>query len=188
MGFRVHITSQGFDLDQKFQDYVEEKTNKLGRYLEGIQEAHVDLKYSDAVREFSERNAAQISIHGKGYSLRAEEHAADMRSAFDLAQDKMKSRITRYKGKHFRAKRDSESISDAALREMEAQYEEQELPQIGRRKKLHLLPMDEDEAIEQMKLLDHEDFFIFFNMETSAVNLLYLRRDGSYGLIETELA
>ena len=39
-----------------------------------------------------------------------------------------------------------------------------------------------------MNLLGHENFFIFFNMETNSVNVLYTRRDGSYGLIDTEMA
>jgi putative sigma-54 modulation protein len=44
--------------------------------------------------------------------------------------------------------------------------------------------MDEYEAIEQMTLLGHENFFIFYNANTSTINVLYRRRDGSYGLIE----
>jgi putative sigma-54 modulation protein len=59
---------------------------------------------------------------------------------------------------------------------------------IARRKKFVLYPMDEIEALEQMSLLGHENFFIFFNMNTSSVNVLYTRRDGTYGLIETEMA
>jgi putative sigma-54 modulation protein len=47
--------------------------------------------------------------------------------------------------------------------------------------------MDEREAVEQSQLLGHEDFFIFFNVITNSINVLYLRRDGTYGLIETEL-
>ena len=44
--------------------------------------------------------------------------------------------------------------------------------------------MDEIEAIEQMKLLGHEDFFVFFNMKTNSINILYRRRDGNFGIIE----
>ena len=50
-----------------------------------------------------------------------------------------------------------------------------------------LKPMDEMEAVEQSKLLGHEDFFVFYNMNTNAVNVLYQRRDGTLGLIETEI-
>jgi putative sigma-54 modulation protein len=48
--------------------------------------------------------------------------------------------------------------------------------------------MDENEAIEQMDLLGHEHFFVFYNAASNTINVLYRRRDGSYGLIEPEIA
>ena len=62
--------------------------------------------------------------------------------------------------------------------------EEEGLPLIARRKQFVLNPMDEAEALEQMALLGHENFFIFYNANTNAINVLYHRRDGTYGLIE----
>jgi putative sigma-54 modulation protein len=47
--------------------------------------------------------------------------------------------------------------------------------------------MNDLEAIEQMNLLGHDNFFIFYNADTSKINVLYRRRDGSYGLIEPEI-
>ena len=58
------------------------------------------------------------------------------------------------------------------------------LPLIAKRKKFIIMPMDEDEAVEQMRLLGHNNFFIFFNAERNAIQVLYRRRNGSYGLIE----
>lgn len=58
---------------------------------------------------------------------------------------------------------------------------------VSRRKRFPLSPMDEGEAIEQMDLLGHSEFFIFLDADTNAVNVLYRRRDGSLGLIETEI-
>jgi putative sigma-54 modulation protein len=58
------------------------------------------------------------------------------------------------------------------------------LPLIGRRKKFIVLPMGEDEAVEQMRLLGHDNFFIFFNAEQNSIQVLYRRRNGTYGLIE----
>ena len=58
------------------------------------------------------------------------------------------------------------------------------LPLIARRKKFVVLPMNEDEAVEQMRLLGHNNFFVFFNAEQNAIQVLYRRRNGSYGLIE----
>ena len=60
-------------------------------------------------------------------------------------------------------------------------------PVIMRRKHFPLSPMDELEAIEQMSLLGHENFFIFFNVNTNSVNVLYRRRDGNFGLIEPQI-
>jgi putative sigma-54 modulation protein len=54
---------------------------------------------------------------------------------------------------------------------------------ISKHKTFDLIPMSEAEALEQMKLLGHDNFFIFYNIETDAVNVLYHRRDGTYGLI-----
>ena len=72
--------------------------------------------------------------------------------------------------------------------EEEAEEESGELgPAIVRRKRFLLVPMSEMEALEQMSLLGHENFFIFFNANTDAVNVLYRRRDGTYGLIEPEI-
>jgi putative sigma-54 modulation protein len=65
---------------------------------------------------------------------------------------------------------------------------EEAFPEIVKRKRFPITPMDENEAIEQMSLLGHDNFFIFYNFETSSINVLYRRRDGSYGLIEPELA
>jgi putative sigma-54 modulation protein len=64
--------------------------------------------------------------------------------------------------------------------------EPEEEPVIARRKRHLLLPMDEREAVEQMELLGHDDFFIFLNAITNQVNVLYRRRNGTLGLIETE--
>ena len=65
--------------------------------------------------------------------------------------------------------------------------EVEEIPVIARRKSFTMTPMDELEAVEQMKLLGHENFFVFYNANTNAINVLYTRRDGSYGLIEPKV-
>ena len=58
------------------------------------------------------------------------------------------------------------------------------LPLIARRKKFIVIPMSEDEAVEQMRLLAHDNFFVFFNAEKNSIQVLYRRRNGTYGLIE----
>lgn len=185
---KVQVFGRDMDVSDKLGEYVSKKTNKLDRYINDIQDAQVDLKHAKTAREAQDRYVAQITIRGKGYTLRAEERTDDIRSAFDAALEKMQRQISRYKGKHYRGKGDGTSLAEEAMAMMEPIGEEEASPEIARRKKFFLKPMDEDEAIEQMKLLGHEDFFIFYNATTNAVNVLYRRRDSSYGLIDTEIA
>jgi putative sigma-54 modulation protein len=101
----------------------------------------------------------------------------------------MQRRIERYKGKRYRGRGDGRPAVALVTPPFEEDEEEEEEagPVIARRKRFMILPMDELEAIEQMSLLGHENFFIFFNADTNNVNVLYRRRDGSYGLIEPEV-
>ncbi|MBN1372001.1 MAG: sigma 54 modulation/S30EA ribosomal C-terminal domain-containing protein [Anaerolineaceae bacterium] len=100
----------------------------------------------------------------------------------------MQRKIERYKGKRTRGRGDGVSAAEIAIPIAEGEEEEAEAqPIIARRKTFTLVPMDELEAIEQMSRLGHEDFFIFYNANTSAINVLYQRRDGSYGLIEPRM-
>ena len=185
---RVDIFGRDFDVTDRLKDYVESKTSKLDKYLNSLNSARVDLTHAENARDPQDRYVAQITVEGKGYTLRAQERADDIRVAFDAANQKIQRQIERYKGKHYRGKGDGSSLAEDALKEVEAAYADDEAPAIARRKQFMLHPMDEDEALEQMKLLGHEDFFVFLNMEKNCVSLLYKRRDGSFGLIDTALA
>jgi putative sigma-54 modulation protein len=93
--------------------------------------------------------------------------------------------MERYKGKHYRGRGTNRIGEDLALAEEEPA--EEESPVIARRKRFVLDPMDELEAVEQMTMLGHENFFVFFNANSNTINVLYRRRDGTYGLIEPEV-
>lgn len=196
MAIQVEVKSNGFNLNDKLFNYVSKKAEKLERYISEADEARVELTYAKTARIASDRFVAQITLNGKKMLLRAEERSDDVYAAFDAAIDKIQRRIERYKGKRYRGRGDSLSMGEAAMEiieeelaaEMAEELAAEAEPVIARRKKFTLYPMDEYEAVEQSKLLGHEDFFIFFNMDTNSVNVLYTRRDGTYGLIDTELA
>lgn len=187
MSIDVEIKARDIEVDERLQDYVTSKVEKLDRYVNGIQNATVELANVKTARQALDRFIAQITLQIRGDVLRAEVRTDDIYSSFDAALDKLQRRIERYKGKKFRGRGDGTSLTDAALETYQAAEEVDEVPAIKRRKKFTLIPMDELEAIEQMSLLGHEDFFVFYNMNTASVNVLYRRRDGSYGLIETEI-
>ena len=100
----------------------------------------------------------------------------------------MQRRISRYKGKRFRGRGDGKTVIDLVEEEVSEDVIEEREPAVVRRKHFMLYPMNDGEAIEQMELLGHESFFIFYNANTNTINVLYKRRDGDYGLIEPEIA
>jgi putative sigma-54 modulation protein len=186
MALEVEIYGHNVEVTERINGYVIKKVSRLGRYLPGIEEARVDLAFVKSARSSADRQVAQITIRGKGFILRSEERADDIFAALDTAVDKMQRRIERFKGKHYRGRGDGKSAAEVT-ESAESEEESGELgPIIARRKHFPILPMNELEAIEQMLLLGHENFFIFFNANSNAINVLYRRRDGTYGLIEPE--
>lgn len=189
MTMEVEIFGRNMDVTERIGEYIDTKVGKLDRYLPGIDEARVDVSYVKSARNAADRHVAQITIRGKGFILRSEERADDIFAALDMAVEKMQRRIERYKGKHYRGRGDGRTVAEMITESAPIVEEESgELgPVIARRKKFMLVPMDEYEALEQMSLLGHETFFVFYNMNNSSINVLYKRRDGSYGLIEPEI-
>ena len=188
MTLEVEIYGRNMDVTERIDEYVTQKASRLDRYLNGIDDARVDLSYVKSARQADDRHVAQITIRGKGFILRSEESADDVFAAFDAALDKIQRRMERYKGKRNRGRGDGRTAAEVVPVEMELiDIEDEEGPVIARRKRFDITPMDEMEAIEQMNLLGHNSFFIFFNANTNSVNVLYRRKDGTYGLIEPQV-
>jgi len=186
MSEAVDIYARNMEVTERIRDYVTKKIAKLDRYLPGIDEMRVDLAHEKTARSADDRHIAQITVRGKGFILRSEERADDLFSAFDAANDKIQRRIERYKGKRQHGRGDGRSTAEVAPEVPEEETGELG-PIIARRKRFELEPMSEQEALEQMILLGHENFFVFYNVGTNQVNVLYHRRDGTYGLIEPQL-
>ena len=186
MSNKVEVQTRNIRLTDKIDEYVNKKAGNLDHYLPAIEEARVELSHYKAARSTDDRNAAQITVHGRGFTLRTEERAEEALMAFDKAMDKMQSQIERYKGKHQHGRGDGRSAAEAAELIIDDETGEPS-PLVSRKKKFVLHPMDEDEAVIQMRNLGHDNFFVFYNAKTSRINVLYRRRNGSYGLIEPEL-
>ncbi|HSB00767.1 MAG TPA: ribosome-associated translation inhibitor RaiA [Anaerolineales bacterium] len=181
---KIETVARNMRLTDNTRDYVQKKAAKLERYLQEIDEVRIELSHAKSARSALDRQVAQITVHGKGFILRAEERADDIHAAFDAALDKMQRQVDRYKGKHYHGRGDGRSAAEVTEEEMPVDETGELLPLIGRRKKFIVLPMSEDEAVEQMRLLGHDNFFVFFNAEQNAIQVLYRRRNGTYGLIE----
>jgi putative sigma-54 modulation protein len=187
MAQKLEIFGSEFEVTDHIRDYVTKKVEKFDRHSNIIDDIRVDLAYIKAARSAADRYVAQMTVRGKGFIMRAEERADDIRTAMDTTVDKLSRQIVRFKEKRSHARGDGKSTADIAM-EIEANSEDVEVaPTIARRKSFPVIPMDEVEAIEHMKLLGHDNFFIFCNAKSGLVNVLYRRRDGSYGLIEPHI-
>jgi putative sigma-54 modulation protein len=184
MANKVEILARNMRLTDNTREYVEKKAAKLERHLQEIDEIRIELSHAKTARSANDRQVAQITVRGRGLILRTEERADDLHSAFDNALDKMQRQIDRYKGKRHRGRGDGRSAAEVVEDELPVDETGELLPLIVRRKKFVVMPMDEDEAVEQMRLLGHNNFFVFFNAERNSIQVLYRRRNGTYGLIE----
>jgi len=187
MTVRVVLNGHNVEINEKLEDYAVKKVSKLDHYLNSIEEAFMDLKYDKNARNANDRQVAQLTVRGRGLLLRAEVRTDDIFSSIDAVLDKMYRQIERYKGKRRKSRGDGRSLSDMVAAPVDLTDDELQDLQIVRRKKFLLAPMNEQEAVEQMTLLGHENFFIFLNGDSNSVNVLYRRHDGSLGIIEPEI-
>jgi putative sigma-54 modulation protein len=188
MAFDVEIYGRNMEVTERIRDYVTKKVTKLDRYLPGIDEVRVDLSHIKSARSVTDRQVTQITVRGKSFILRSEERADDIYASLDTALDKMQRQIERYKGKHYRGRGDGKTAAEIVTQPVVDEETGEIGPAIIRRKHFILTPMTELEAIEQMALLGHENFFIFYNANSNVINVLYRRRDGNYGLIEPQIS
>ena len=119
--------------------------------------------------------------------MRAEDTSQELYGSIDLVQEKLERQIRKYKTK---VQKKRSNIATGKVFETfvelsaEEEIDEQNV-EIVRTKNIDLKPMDAEEAVLQMDLVDH-DFFIFNDAETNATSIVYRREDGNIGLIETK--
>jgi putative sigma-54 modulation protein len=188
---QLQIKGKNFVISDRVRDYVEKKIGKLDRYLPEIDEARLEIT-QEKTKSSKDRNIVQITLRVNGAILRAEERSEGIYASIDAVVDKIHRQIVRYKGKRtdrwqgHLSKRPEDDIPALTEETMVALVEEQE-HKIVRVKKFQVIPMHEDEAVEQMELLGH-DFFVFYNANLGRINVLYRRADNNYGLLDPELA
>jgi putative sigma-54 modulation protein len=176
----VSVFARNMELTPHLREYVERKVEKLDRHLPVVEEARVELKVENT-RSADHRQVAQLTVRVRGTILRAEERTNDMFASIDTVMDKMYRQIARYKGK--RHDRWHAAVEELPIEEPV----EPSSGEIVRTKRFEMRPMSPEEAIEQMELLGHR-FYVFLNAEADAVNVVYKRDDGNYGLLQPEVA
>ncbi|GGB00259.1 ribosome-associated translation inhibitor RaiA [Macrococcus hajekii] len=180
---RYEIHGENIEVTEAIRHYIEEKLSKLERYFTNVPDAnaHVKIKtYQDS------RSKIEVTIPMKNVTLRAEERHDDLYAAIDLIVEKLERQVRKHKTKVNRKFREKGIEKDVfpAFPEAEVDEEQENEIEIIRSKQFDLKPMDSEEAVLQMNMLGH-DFYIFNDAETNDTNIVYRRKDGKYGLIET---
>ncbi len=173
---KYNIRGNKIDVTKAINDYIEEKVSKLEKYLDDNEEVEAKAVISAK----GKNQKVEVTIWSGKYNIRAEETNPDLYSAIDLVVDKLERQFKKYRGKlNSRKNTREEYVPSIEIEE----YEEYEHETIVRKKEVFLKPIDEEEAIMQMELLGHS-FFVFKNVDTDKINVVYKRKDGDYGVIE----
>ena len=173
---RIDIRGAKVEITDAIRNAITEKIGKLDQYFEKPEE----LKAYVVVRVRNKEQVIEVTIPTPKFTLRSETSNEDLYAALNLTVDKLERQIRKNKTK---LKKKFKDILQYELMEVQEAEEENEST-IVKRKKIELRPMDEEEAILQMELTEH-DFFVFKNVDTDSTCVLYKRKDGLYGIIDT---
>ncbi len=166
------VGKNGFTPSEANKEYAEKKLAKLQNYLSDYD----NISARVVCKVYKDFHKVEVTIPSKNIILRAEVSANDIYSALDLAIDKLVKQIRRYNDK-IKDKMGREGIKNSLVSE--------EDERVVRKKEFNLQPMSVEEAIDQMEALGH-DFFIYLDKSTRKTNVIYLRADGGYAVIETD--
>ena len=175
---KYNIRGDKITVTGAMKSYIEEKLSKMDKYFEepGDITANILVKVKDL------EQTIEVTVPTKRFTIRAEESNEDFYAAVDLVINKLERQIRKNKDRLSRKYKNVEAVEFNFNYEEEAEKEEENTSKIVKRKNISMKPMDEEEAILQIELLNH-DFFVFKNIDEECVSVLYLRKDGNYGII-----
>ena len=172
------ISGKNIDVTAGLKAAVEDKIGKLEKYFTPETEVHATLSVE------KERQKIEVTIPIKGNIIRSEQVSNDMYVSIDLVEEIIERQIRRYRKKLIDKKQAALSFSQNFIEEEEEVPYDDEI-QIVKTKKFAVKPVNPEEACLQMEMLGH-NFYVFLNSETDQVNVVYKRKNGTYGLIEPE--
>jgi putative sigma-54 modulation protein len=180
---QVAVTFRHVRPTPALRKYAEEKIGRLSKYLRRPMGAHVIL----SVDKKSHR--AEISLSANGKSLFSQEETGDLYSAIDLALDKVERQLKKLNAKRKNHQAEKLPVAGAAGIRLQVlapdRVDEHGAPEIIRTRRIPAKPMSVEEAVMQMDLTNNE-FLVFRNAVTDGLSVIYRRKDGNYGLIESE--
>ncbi len=173
------ITGRKVDISEKLREQVEKKLGKLDKFFRDDNEMQVTFS--------QQKNLIRLeaTVFDGNIIYRAEEESDDKYVAIDKIVDVLERQIRRNKTRLEKKLRDQAITPPPYWDSIEEETDESEI-KIVRSKRYSLKPMSPEEAVLQMNLLGH-DFFVFEDAESFTTSIVYRRKSGDYGLIETEI-
>jgi putative sigma-54 modulation protein len=184
----VTVTGRHMEMTDALKAYIQSGLEKVASHFDKAFDADVVLDVE------KHRHIAEVNVHANGVRIHSKEASNDMYASVDAAMAKLekqirkfKDRINRHQPRTAREARDYHHAILSGPDGHEAHPNPQEVydtHKVVLREKLSMKPMSVDEAMMQLELVEDQPFLVFSNAETSEVNVLYLREDGTFGLIE----
>ena len=173
------ITEKKVQVTAELREYAEKKIGKLDRFFKNDSEAFITFTTMRG------RHIAEVTISNNGMFYRVTETTSDMHASIDSAVAAIERQIRKHKTRLEKRLRDGIFDKEIPSVSYDTPEDEEEDFKIVRTKAFAVKPMTPEEAILQMNLLEHE-FFVFKNQDhDDAFSIVYKRKQGGFGLIET---
>ncbi|MCU0483163.1 MAG: ribosome-associated translation inhibitor RaiA [Chloroflexi bacterium] len=182
---RTIVKGKNLDVQDGVRTYAERKMRRLERFLDDRTEALIELSVEHH-RSREDSRIAEVTLVIDGQTLRSRAEALTLEAAIDEVVDKVERRAVDHRERPRVRARPSEE-KDILRRIADGTAEPGRERRIVKTKRFAIEPMFEEDAIAEMEALGHA-FFLFVNAENERLNVVYLRRDGDYGVIEPIVA
>jgi putative sigma-54 modulation protein len=181
----IVVRGRNLQVPRRLRGIAREKLAKISRFTHDAGRVEVDFSELRNHRT-GDTQVCEVTVHLKRHFVKAHAAAREPETALDLVVDKVEHQVARIKEKRVsrsHPRHRNNGVAPPPL-ELDDDDEADGEPRIVKTKRFTVKPMTPEEAALQMDLLDH-DFFLFMNAENGRAAVLYRRRDGDLGLIET---
>lgn len=178
---KYQITGTGVTISEKVTNELTKKLSRTEKFFRGGDNVECRV----VVKKHKNDIKLEITIFAREMVFRAEAADNDLKTALDLAIDKLESQMRKLKARYER-RQSREGILDSLIMEnIEEEKQELENSEIVRTKTFDLKPMTIDEAILKMEAIGHS-FFLYLDSEDELISVVYKRDNGGYGLLQAE--
>ena len=178
---RAIVKGKNVEVPDRVRTYAERKLTRIERLLDDRSDATVEI-WTERHRNSDDSHIVEVTLVIDGQTLRGRAAGPTYQAGIDTVIDKIERRAIDHKERpriRARPQEEKQILSRIADGTAESTRERR----IVKLKRFGIEPMFEEDAIAQMEELGHS-FFIFVNAENERLNILYVRHDGDYGIIE----